>query len=89
MSMAEKYPDWSKAMTKYYPAYTWEAMEVKTESGWTKTLYHITGSSAAPSFKATRQPVLLVNGGMTTSWAWLETMQNIDSTKKEYAGLWE
>ena len=87
--MADKYPEWSKLMTKYYPAYSWEALEVETSSGWTKTLYHITGSSTAPSFKATRQPVLLVNGGMTTSWMWLDTLYNIDDTKQEYAGKWE
>ena len=42
--------------------YVWEAHEVVTADGYVKTLFHITGLKSTPEFKATKQPVLLVNG---------------------------
>jgi len=83
-----KYPEWAARMETYYPAYTWEAFEVPVTGGFTKTLFRITGSSAAPDFKAKKQPVLLVAGGTNNSLTWISTpsMSELGKSKKVYAG---
>ena len=48
--MIADYPEWANMMSLLYPDYLWEAVEVETGDATTKTLFHITGSMANPSW---------------------------------------
>ena len=51
-----------------YEGYTWEAHRVKTADGYIKTLFHITGMDADPSYKPTKKnPVLFINGATSNA----------------------
>ena len=49
---------------------TWEAVKVKTEDGWTLTVFHITGDKDTGPFEITKPPLLMQHGmgGNGTEW---------------------
>lgn len=88
--MIADYPEWAGMMSLLYSDYSWEAVEVESGDSVTKTLFHITGSMANPSWQPSRQPVLIVCGGTTNVLTWFYTASAVyGSSKEEYAGVAE
>ena len=50
----ENYVTFSSVMTKH--GYTWEAVKVPTEDGYTLTTFHVTGKVAPDGSTVTREP---------------------------------
>jgi len=72
-------------MEKNYPTYSWEAVEVESTDGttsYTKTLFHITGSTKNVDFKPKLSPVLVVGDFFMNSLLWLPGDKSIDGKSK-------
>ena len=68
----EMYPDYASPFAQFN--LTWETMKVKTEDGWTLTMFHITGDTTTGPFEITK-PALLMQHAMGSSG--LEWMMHI------------
>ena len=54
------YPDYAGPFAKFN--LTWEPIKVKTEAGWTLTMFHITGDTTTGLFEVTKVPLLMEHG---------------------------
>ena len=63
-SQAELYPKFHQTLATLYPDVEWEAHKVQS-GNFNKTLFHLTGLKSEPYFEATKQPVLVVGGGIS------------------------
>ena len=54
------YPDYTEPFAKYN--LTWEPLKIKTEDGWTLTVFHITGDTETGPFEITKPPLLMQHG---------------------------
>jgi hypothetical protein len=64
LSQEELYPEFHKTLSEQYPGTQWEAHKVQS-GNFVKTLFRLTGIESEPHFKATKQPVLIVGGGVS------------------------
>jgi len=73
MMQAENYYTFAGVMSEH--GYTWEAVKVPTEDGFTLTTFHVTGKVAkdgtVTSREATEPPVLVQHGLGTDAATWL------------------
>ena len=69
---APLYPEWYGTLIAEYPDVNWEAHTLTT-GDFTKTLMHLTGKKSDSSFEATKQPVLMVGGGVSNMLSWFNT----------------
>ena len=54
------YPDYAAPFDKYN--LTWEPLKIKTDDGYTLTLFHITGDKTTGPFEITKPPLLMQHG---------------------------
>ena len=54
------YPDYAEPFDKYN--LTWEPLKIKTEDGWTLTVFHITGDKTTGPFEIPKPPLLMQHG---------------------------
>ena len=64
----DMYPNYAEPFAKYN--LTWEPIKIKTEAGWTLTMFHITGDKTTGDFEITKVPLLMQHGmgGNGTEW---------------------
>lgn len=61
------YPDWSAACDS--KGISWEPIKIKTEDGYTLTMFHITATPARPG-PATKNPVIFQHGMGGSAMVW-------------------
>ena len=64
----EDYPRMKQVMDNY--KFTWEAVEVETDDGYTLTTFHVTGNEKG-KFTPTKSPILIMHGAMSDAAAWV------------------
>ena len=67
----KEYPLFAAAIAGENPNLTWEAYEITTDSGYIKTLFHITGMTGYDEYYPHYQPLLIANGAGTNSMSYL------------------
>ena len=67
----KEYPLFAAAIAGENPNLTWEAYEITTDSGYIKTLFHITGMTGYDEYYPHYQPLLIASGAGTTAMSYL------------------
>ena len=79
------YPNYASPFADY--GLTWEPIKVKTEDGWTLTLFHITGDATTGPFEITK-PALLMQHAMGTSGVeWLSAINGNEPMAFQFARM--
>ena len=69
----ESYPNYASPFANFN--LTWESIKVKTDDGWTLTVFHITGDTNTGPFEITKPAVLMQHAMGTSGVEWIASYQ--------------